>query len=116
ARRNPGPDVDGDPAQLVADHLTLSRVETRAHLQPELSDGLVDRARAADRARRPVEAGEESVSGSIELTPAEAVELPTHERVVRCDQLRPRRSPTSAAFCVEATMSVKSTVSGLPRP
>jgi len=63
------------PPTLTVDELTLTGVQAGADLKPEFPDGLGDRAGAADRARRPVEAREEAVAGDVKLCAAEADEL-----------------------------------------
>jgi hypothetical protein len=59
------------------------------NLEAEVAYGLADRTRATDRARRAVEAGEETVTGRVELASAEAVELSAYERVMRRNELGP---------------------------
>ena len=62
-----GPEVNGDAADLVSHHLTLSRVESGAERDPERGDRLASGASAADRARRTVEGGEKPVTGGATM-------------------------------------------------
>ncbi len=68
-RRHARPDVDGDPADLVADHLALAGVKPRAHFDAERPDAGADGLRAADGAGRAIKGGDilplvlESASG-----------------------------------------------------
>src|SRR6266545_6408674 len=64
-------------------------MEACADVQPKLPDRPGNRLRTPYSARRSVEAREEPVAGRVELAPAEAIELSTHERVVRGNELRP---------------------------
>ena len=99
------------PRDLVAAELALAGVQARAHVEAERATHVRDRPRAADRARRPVEGGEEPVAGRVDLAPAEALELATHERVVALEQLAPAAvAELARARSVEPTMSVNRTV------
>jgi hypothetical protein len=82
-------DVDGDSAHLAFDHLALTGVQAGTDLQTQLFHRLGDRAGAADRSSRPVEAGEEPVTGRIELPSVIADELSTDDRVVPLEELAP---------------------------
>ncbi len=55
-RAHPRGDVNGDAAEVVPHHLALAGVQAGPHLDPQLARGVDDRPRAADAARRPVEA------------------------------------------------------------
>jgi hypothetical protein len=55
-------DVDRDPSDLAVDLLAFARVEPRPDLEAEVLHRVDDRAGTADRARRPVERGEEAVA------------------------------------------------------
>ena len=91
-------DVDGDAADVVAHHLALARVDARADADALLLGGVEDRARAADRARRAVEGGEEAVAGRLHLAAAEALERArARSRSWRSSSSRQRWSPSSAA-------------------
>src|SRR5512133_2151678 len=48
-------DVHRDAADLAVHELALARVQARADLQVDRANAVADRARAADRPRRPVE-------------------------------------------------------------
>ena len=69
-RSHAGSDVDGDTADAVRGSLDLSRVTAGSHFDVELANRPADLERALDRARRPVEGGEESVARRVDLTPA----------------------------------------------
>ena len=60
-----------------------------ADLEPERAHRLRDRGGAADRARGPVEGGEEAVAGALHLAAAVAVERLAEERVVALEQEAP---------------------------
>ena len=107
-------DVDGDSAHLAFDHLALTGVQAGTDLQTQLLHRLGDRAGAADRSSRPVEAGEETVTGRIELRSVIADELSTDDRVVPLEELAPcpvaelhrmpvRKRLTSRAICSGST-------------
>src|SRR5579864_8029772 len=81
--------MDGDSPDLAVHELALAGVEAGAHLDSEPAHALRDRARAADRPRRAVEAREEAVTGRVELLAAEAGELGTDDPVVVGDELFP---------------------------
>ena len=67
-----GADVDGDAGHLAVQQLALARVQAGANLDAELPTASLIAQRAADRARRAVEAGEEAVAGRVHLDAAEA--------------------------------------------
>src|SRR5262245_42486742 len=73
--RHPRPDRDRDAGDLLVDDLALAGVEPGAELEPQLGHRVPDRARAADRTRRPVEAGEEPVARRVQLDAAVAGQL-----------------------------------------
>jgi hypothetical protein len=52
-------------------------VESDPHLDAGLSRGVANRLRAADRARRPVERGDEALARRLHLAPSVALELAT---------------------------------------
>ena len=72
------------PAQLA-----LARVQARAHLEPDALHVVDDRARAADRAGRPVEGREEAVARGVDLTPSEAFQISADDLVVTVEQIAP---------------------------
>src|SRR6266508_5903029 len=87
--RHPGGDVHGDPADLAVDHLAFPRVEADAHLDAEGASAVSDRATAGDGAGRTVERREETIPGGVDLAPGEALELPTHQRVMGLEKVAP---------------------------
>ena len=109
-RRDPLPDVDGDPADVVADQLALAGVQARPDLQPERPDRLDDRARTADRPGRPVERRQEAVAGRLDLAAPEAGQLLPHDGDRGCPAVEPAAVSKLVARSVELTMSVNRTV------
>ena len=107
---DPGADVDGDAADLPVEELALAGVEPGAELDAERLDGLPDRLRAADRARRPVEAREEAVARGVDLAAPVAGEQAADDALCSRISSRQAASPSSAAFAVDSTMSVNRTV------
>ena len=57
------------PAILPSRDLALAGVETGADLDPECRERIADRGGGLDSAGRPVEGGEEPVTGGVELPP-----------------------------------------------
>ena len=49
-RRDPRPDVDGDPADIIADDLAFARVQAGADIDAERPDFISDRSGATDPA------------------------------------------------------------------
>src|SRR2546423_14547095 len=86
-RRDARAGVDGDSAHLPVRELALARVQPGAELEPEAAHAVADRPRGADRARRPVEGGEEAVAGGVDLAAAEAHELCADGGLVRPSEL-----------------------------
>ena len=64
-------------------------MQAGAHVEAELANGFRDRAGAADRARRTVEAGEESVAGRVDLDAAMAHQLLAHELMMLLQHVSP---------------------------
>ena len=95
-RSHPRPDVHGDPAEAVANHLALPCVQARSNRDPEVLDGIPNRARAPYRPRRPVERGEEAVASNIGLVSTKPLELGTHQAIERFKQVTPAAIPE---FC-----------------
>jgi hypothetical protein len=86
---DPGPDVDGDAAQMPLDHLALAEVHAAPHVQPELlSSGSNCRggARPGCRLR---EGREEAVAGCVLLVPAVALQLAADYRAEAAQQVAP---------------------------
>src|SRR2546423_1061407 len=88
-RRDARAGVDGDPAHLPVRELALARVQPGAELESEAAHTVADRAGGADRARRPVEGGEEAVAGRVHLAAAVAAKLGANRGLVRLEQLAP---------------------------
>src|SRR6186713_3345859 len=88
-RRDPRSDRDRDPRDLSVQQLAFACVQSGADFESELSHLLGDRARAPDRAGRPVERGEEPVARRVDLLAAETRELAAGELMVLGEQLAP---------------------------
>src|SRR5262249_4333298 len=88
-RGDPRSGVDCDAADLLPVELALARVDAGADLHAELPDRLAGRDRAADGARRTVEAREEAVASGVDLPAAKALELAPHGGVVSAQELAP---------------------------
>ena len=64
-------DVYGNTGKVIAHRLTLARVNSAAYLQANRAHSLANRTGAADCTCRTVECGEQAVTGSVDLPPAE---------------------------------------------
>ena len=69
--------------------LDLAGVQADPDLETEIGRRVSDRSRAADRARRPVEGGEEPVAGRLHFATAERLELVADGGVVIVEELLP---------------------------
>ncbi len=83
------PGVHDDSRQVLSLPLDLAGVDSAPNLQPQLPHRLADRPRAADRARRTLEGGEETIAGGVHLAAAEALDLPPHAGVMPLEQSMP---------------------------
>ena len=63
-------DMDRETAEILTDRLTLASVDTRAQLDPQLPDELVQSLGAANRPGGPIERGEGAVSDVLDDPPA----------------------------------------------
>src|SRR6185369_17864424 len=90
ARGDPGTDGHCDSAEFAVDGLDFAGVHAAPDLQPKRTDRLGDRAGAADGPCRPVEGGEEAVSGRVDLLAAVATQERTYYGVVSLDDVSPR--------------------------
>jgi hypothetical protein len=84
-----GADVDGDAADVVADHFALAGVEPGSDLDAERRDFLGDRAGATNAARGTVERPEKSVAGGFDFVAAKAREIAPYRRVMTAEQITP---------------------------
>jgi len=82
-------DGDGEPPDVVAVKLDLTRVQTSPHLKPKSPHPLHDGLRAIDSAGRTVERGEEPVAHRLDLAAAEPRELGADDAVVLLPELPP---------------------------
>src|SRR5437588_12042178 len=83
--------MHGDAGDLTVDNFALPGVEAYADVESQPLDRIGDRASTADSPGRPVESGEESVAGGVDLPAAGAGQLAPDQRVVLLEQLSPRR-------------------------
>ena len=109
-RPDPRADVHRHPAHLAVDHLALASVEPGPHLEAHRLNFRHDRLRTADRAGWTVECREEAITGSVDLGAAITLEERPHRLHDGARRDPPARSPSWAAFSVDATMSVNRTV------
>src|SRR5829696_1681342 len=92
-RRHARADVHRHAGHVVAHDLDLAGVDARANLEPQLSGAVAGLARAPDRARRPVEGGEEAVPERLDLVTLECAQGLADDRVVRRDPIAPAAIP-----------------------
>src|SRR6185312_6684925 len=95
-------DVHGQAGVVVADDLDLAGVHARPDLEADRADGAANRGGAPNRPGRAVERCEDAVPGAVDVTTAEAGELPGNGVVVCLQQLAPtavaeRRRPLGGA-------------------
>ena len=76
-RRDPCPGVHGDAADLLSVELTLAGVDSCTDLDSQITNCLAGGHRTADRTRRPVERGQETVARGVDLAATETLELDT---------------------------------------
>src|SRR4029078_1843624 len=82
-------DDRGDAAYLSGDHLALPGVHPRPNFQAKSAEPVAHCHRAAHRAPRRIERGEEAITGGVDLDAAVAVQLAPHRGVVLLDELAP---------------------------
>ena len=90
-RTDPRGDMDGQSTEIVAPDLALAGVQSSSDFDAEAVSCLDDFGCASNAASRSVEAGQETVSGGLDLLSTESHELITHKPVMRIEQ----RSPAS---------------------
>jgi hypothetical protein len=88
-RRDPRPDVERDPGELVALQAAIAGMDAGADLEPEPAHGRGARERAAHRRPRVVEAHHEAVPGRVDLASAPARDLCPDDRMVPAQQRVP---------------------------
>src|SRR5438105_14601275 len=81
--------VHGDPTHLAVHQLALTGMEARPQLETEGPDRVSDRARRANRPRRPVEGGEEAVARGVDLATAKPRQLLPDGCVMGLEKLAP---------------------------
>src|SRR5262249_3423945 len=82
-----------DTGHVVASHLDLAGVQTRADLNLQRLDGVSDGARAANGPSRPVEGGDKAIAGGVHFTAAEPLKLAAHNPVVAVEKFTPSAVP-----------------------
>ncbi len=87
--QNPGPDVDGNAADLVADPLALSSVDRRSDPHAQRTDGVPNRQRAANGPGRAIKCRKKSVTGGVDLASAIELELLSYRRMVAVEKIAP---------------------------
>src|SRR5829696_6146950 len=88
-RGHPRADVHRHAGHVAAHDLDLAGVDASANLDPQLSGAVAGLARAPDRARGPVEGGQEPVPERLYLVTLVGPQGLADDRVVRRDQLAP---------------------------
>ncbi len=96
--------------QAARGELALARVKALPYRDPELLGAVAKGHGRPNGAGGAVEDGQEAVAHRLDLAATEASELPRTSASWRARSSCQCRSPNSAAFSVEPTMSVKSTV------
>ena len=85
--RHAGCDVHGDAPRLLASNaFHLARVQAGPDPDPEWREPVLDAEGASNRARRPIERGEEAVARCVDLLAGESVELPPDDCVMLLDE------------------------------
>ncbi len=67
--------LDSNAGELLIDRVAFTRVQARFDLDPQSARGISDRARRTNRTGRPIEAGQDCVLTSFNLTASEPLEL-----------------------------------------
>ena len=88
-RRDTCPGVHRNATHLVIDQLALARVQASADRYSQLTNRLDDCARTPDRPGWAVERGQETVTRSVNFSPAEASQLSSDDPMVITEQLSP---------------------------
>src|SRR3954464_8755607 len=88
-RSNTRADVNGDAADVVANHFALAGVESGTHFNYQRPDYFGDSARAANAACRTVERGKKTVAGCFHLLATKAYQVTPNHRVVMVEKIAP---------------------------
>ncbi len=88
-RCDPRADVDGDAAEIVADHFAFAGVKSGADLDAQRPGVGGNGDGATDAARRPVERGQKPVAGRLDFAAPETVEITPNRPVVRGQEVAP---------------------------
>ncbi len=81
-RLDPRRDVDADPGHVVATSFHLTGMYTDPYFHAELARTIADRESTLNGPSWTVERGENAVSGGLDLSAAEAMDLPLGHEVV----------------------------------
>jgi hypothetical protein len=81
--------MDSNPTDLLAGRFCLSEMQARSDRDAKLGHCRDDCSGGVNRLGRLVERCEEAVSGGIDLSTAEPLELSANRSVVRCDEPLP---------------------------
>src|SRR4029453_2985424 len=84
-RHHPGGDVDGDPADVVAEQIDLAGGQPHPHPQAQGGEAGPEAVAGPDGPGGPVEGGQEPVPGGLDLAAPEAAEL-LADRLLVVDQ------------------------------
>ena len=76
-------------ADVVAAHFDLAGMEARSNLDPQTTSARTDRLRAAHPAGRPVEGGQDAISGRLHLAASEPAQLLSDHVVVTVEEVVP---------------------------
>jgi hypothetical protein len=87
--RDPRRDVYCHACDVIASQLDLTGVQASPDLKADARDCIADRSCSPHRAGRPIERGEESVAGGLDLAPAAACQGGPHEPIVLVQQCAP---------------------------
>jgi len=88
-RRYACADVNGNSADIVADHFALACVKSGPEFDAERLDLLRNGAGTANAARRTVKCGEEAVARHLDFMASEAREISTDHRMMMIENISP---------------------------
>jgi hypothetical protein len=81
--------MDCNATELLADYLTLPRVDARANVNAEFLDRVYNCPSAANRTRGTIKSRQEAIAGSIDLTTTMPCELFTNKGMMLGEQVFP---------------------------
>ena len=86
---DPGSDMRREPSHAVSHHLDLTCVYAGADLESKVTYLCTNRLRTPHCSAGPVEYGEESVTGRLDLAPSESAQVPSNQIVVSFEESPP---------------------------